>query len=168
VPIQSAHYDPATNSVTLKLGERLQVHHPYSLTVTGLTSTTGAPLIGSDGVAGTPYVTTLNRATLAGFTDIYGNFVPINHGKLYPAASTAGYKHTKFVPPTKLGSFAPANTAAYRVATSPSGEIAPIALKGVKPLPPADGAKHVSPIPTPPKPRVLNVKLKTVTQKAKA
>jgi hypothetical protein len=116
------------------------------LTVTGLTSTTGSPLIGSDGVVGDPYVTTLNRASLAGFTDIYGTFIPINHGQLYPAASAAGYKHTRFVPPAKLGAFAPANTAAYHVATGSAGEIAPIALKGLKPLPPAIGAHGSKPI----------------------
>ncbi len=151
VPIESAHYDPATRSVTLKLGERLQVHHPYTLTVTGLTSTTGSPLVGSNGMVGSPYVTTLNRAVLAGFTDIYGTFIPINHGQLYPAAATAGYKLKRFNPPAKLGPFAPANQAAYQVATSPSGEIAPIALKGRKPLPPAIGLKTPArpPLPLP-------------------
>jgi SdrD B-like domain len=145
VPIQSAVYNASTDSVTLNLGERLQVHHPYTLTVSGLESSTGAPLIGSDGQVGSPFVTTLNRSTLAGFTDIFGTFVPINHGQLYPEASSAGYKHTRFVTPANLGSFATTNKAAFLVATSPKGEIPPIALKGVKPLPPAKGAKPLPP-----------------------
>jgi hypothetical protein len=149
VPITSAVYNASTDSVTLNLGERLQVHHPYTLTVNGLTSSTGALLVGSNGQVGSPFVTTLSRTSLAGFTDIYGTFVPIDHGKLYPAASAAGYQHKKFVAPAKLGSFASANTAAYQVATGLKGEIPPITLKGKKPIPPANGGKKLPEPPTP-------------------
>ena len=126
VPVESATYNPATNMVTLRLGERLDVHHPYRLTVTGLRTTTGGLLVGSNGQPGSPYVTTLNRSSLSGFTDIYGNFVPINHGKLYPAASASGYQLKRFVQPANLGPFASANKATFLAATAGAPETPPI------------------------------------------
>jgi hypothetical protein len=117
IPITSAVYNPATNMVTLHPAERLNVHHPYTLTVTGLTSNVGVALTGNDGVVGDPYVATVNRSILSGFTDIYGNFVPVNAGNLYPAAVAAGYQHKPYVEPANLGPFAAANTATFGVAS---------------------------------------------------
>ena len=132
IPIQSATYNPVANLVTLRLGERLDVHQPYQLTVTGLLGSTGAPLIGSNGLPGGSYVTTLNRSKLAGFTDIYGNFIPINHGKLYPASIASGYQLKRFVAPANLGPFAAANKATFLAATAGSPEIPPIDHRKVK------------------------------------
>ena len=137
---------PPRKTVTLHLGERLDVHYSYRLTVSGLTNTTGGLLVGSNGQPGGTYVTTLNRSELSGFTDIYGNFIPINHGKLYPAAIASGYKLKRFVSPAHLGPFAAANQAAFKVATSPDGEIPPIDLR------PKHATVHHSSLTTKPKP----------------
>ena len=106
--------------VTLRLGERVDVHHPYRLTISGLENTSGALLMGSSGVTGGPFVTTLNRSDLAGFTDIYGTFVPIDHGQLYPAAIASGYQLKPYVAPANLGSFATSNKATFLAATASS------------------------------------------------
>ena len=133
IPIQSASYNPAIGMVTLRLRERLDVHHPYRLTINGLQDVSGGLLIGSNGVPGGSYVATVNRSNLAGFTDIYGNFVPVNYGQLYPAAIASGYHLKRFVPPAQPGPFAAANTATFLAATADNPEPAPITLhKGKK------------------------------------
>ena len=134
IPIESATYNPATDMVTLRLSERLNVHHPYQLTVVGLQTPAGGLLVGTDGSTGGTVSVTFNRAALAGFTDIYGNFIPIDHGKLYPAATASGYQLKRFVAPTNLGSFARTNTAAFLAATAGSPEIPPIDLRRGKKL----------------------------------
>ncbi|MGP8008405.1 MAG: hypothetical protein ACLP2J_15420, partial [Acidimicrobiales bacterium] len=66
VPITSAVYDPATNTVTLHPRDRIDLHHPYKLTVdgasaSGLTSSSGLLLDGKDsGKPGSNYVATIN------------------------------------------------------------------------------------------------------------
>ena len=135
IPIISAVYNPATDMVTLHLGARLQVHHPYRLTINGIVNSTGSLLVGSNGVAGSTNATTLDRSQLSGFTDIYGNFIPINHGKLYPAAKASGYQLQRFREPTNLGTFAANNKATFLAATQGSPQPAPITLLAGRKLP---------------------------------
>lgn len=65
IPVLSAVYDPATESVTLTPASRLNLHRPYLLVVNGkpplgLTDAAGEPLDGAGaGFPGTDYVTTL-------------------------------------------------------------------------------------------------------------
>ena len=118
IPIRAAIFDAATNTVTLQLGKRLQLHHPYTLTVTGLRSTLGSPLSGNNGIPGSPFTTSLNISELSGFIDRAGNFVPIDHGKIYPAAGAAAFKGKTFVAPSNLGSFASTNLKTFITATS--------------------------------------------------
>ena len=113
IPIISASYNPVTQTVTLHTARRLDVHHPYRLTVVGLVNSTGSVLNGTDGQPGGIFSARVNRSLLSGFTDIYGNFVPIDHGKLYPAAIAAGYHLKQFVGPDNLGPFAAANRATF-------------------------------------------------------
>jgi len=66
VPIKSAVYNPATNTVTLYPKYRIDLHHSYKLIVdgaspSGLTSSSGLLLDGKDsGKPGTNYVATIN------------------------------------------------------------------------------------------------------------
>jgi hypothetical protein len=146
IKIVSATYNPTTSMVTLRLGQRLDVHETYLLAVSGVESSSGGVLVGSNGEPGTPFVATLNRSDLSGFTDIYGNFVPLDHGQLYPAAIASGYQLKPYVAPKNLGSFAAKNTATFVAATAGDPEPAPIThLKSKKlatPKPPAPKKSH--------------------------
>ena len=69
--VTRAVYNPATLTVMLFTSPRLNVHDTYQLTVngmipSGLTGATGVPLAGTGNVAGTNYVATITRSTLAG------------------------------------------------------------------------------------------------------
>jgi hypothetical protein len=69
IPVQSATYDPLTESVTLLPSIRLNLHRGYVLVVigsgpSGLTDATGVPLAGSGGVPGTDFRTLLTAANL--------------------------------------------------------------------------------------------------------
>jgi type VI secretion system secreted protein VgrG len=72
VGIRSAVYDPATDTVLLRPGQRLNLHHPAQLLVmgtspTGLTNTNGILLDGADtGQPGSNFSTFLRRRNLAG------------------------------------------------------------------------------------------------------
>jgi len=54
----AAVYNSSARTVTLLPVKRLNVHFRYRLTITGLTDAAGKPIIGSDGIAGNPFVTT--------------------------------------------------------------------------------------------------------------
>jgi hypothetical protein len=119
IPIKSASYDPATQTVTLHPSQPLNVHLTYELIVAGLVNTTGAVLKGNDGVPGDAYVANVNRSTLSGFYDHFQNFVPIDHGKLYPAAYNAAYNGGDFATfKGTLGSFATVDRVSYEAATA--------------------------------------------------
>jgi hypothetical protein len=69
IPVLSAAYDPATQSVTLLPSRRLDLHFRYVLMVVGsgpngLTDAAGVPLAGARGVPGTNDVTLLTAANL--------------------------------------------------------------------------------------------------------
>jgi len=72
VGIRSAVYDPATDTVVLRPGQRINVHHPAQLLVlgtspTGLTNTAGILLDGANtGRPGSDFSTLLRRNNLAG------------------------------------------------------------------------------------------------------
>ena len=132
IPIESATYNRITQMVTLRLAQRLDVHHPYQLTVVGLKSNQGALLTGTNGQAGGAYLTILDRSQLAGFTDIYGNFIPVDHGRLYSAATLAASQHKRFVLPQHLGPFASANSSTFQAATAGHPQPSPISLRRVK------------------------------------
>ena len=72
ITVARAVYDPSTSTVTLYPAHRLNVHHRYRLTVNGTSSTgvrsaTGLLLDGKgSGKAGSNYVATIDRQTLAG------------------------------------------------------------------------------------------------------
>jgi hypothetical protein len=72
VTVLSALYDADTNTVTLKLARRLNLHWPYSLTINGTTASglknpSGELLDGAgNGLPGSNYVTTLTGKNLAG------------------------------------------------------------------------------------------------------
>ena len=70
IRLRSARYDASARAVTLEPARRLPLSRTFLLTVEGtppdgLTSTAGVPLAGGrDGVAGTDYVATVDRAAL--------------------------------------------------------------------------------------------------------
>ena len=71
IPILSAQYDAASQSVTLRMGVHVNVYHLYQLRVrgsvgTGLTSASGVPLAGKGGVPGTDFVGNLTIRTIVG------------------------------------------------------------------------------------------------------
>ncbi len=72
ITVDSATYEAATHTVTLKLAERLNIHRRFRLTVngtapTGLTNLSGIPLDGAgNGRPATNYVTSITWRNLAG------------------------------------------------------------------------------------------------------
>jgi hypothetical protein len=71
IPILSAQYDAASQSVTLRMGIHVNVYHLYQLHVLGavgkgLTSSSGVPLAGKAGVSGTDFVGNLTIQTIVG------------------------------------------------------------------------------------------------------
>jgi hypothetical protein len=120
IPIGSAIYDPATQTVTLRFPGKLDVHDTYELFVSGLVGSLGGVLKGNDGIPGDVFEANINRSVLAGFTDHYGTFVPIDHGKLYPAAYNAAYRAGHFSATVNPGPFAAVNRVIYQAVTAES------------------------------------------------
>ena len=89
IPVTSATYDAATQTVTLQFGGRLSLNNAYQLTVFGatpggLTDTSGTPLDGvGRGVAGpgSDYTRTIDRSTLVGSS----RKPPVGKGRHHPA-----------------------------------------------------------------------------------
>jgi hypothetical protein len=74
IPIKSATYDPATNSVTLIPVVRLNVHHNFRLLVV---------LPCPNEVTGETVVIPFGgKGSLIGFTNHHGQFVPVKNGRL--------------------------------------------------------------------------------------
>ena len=71
IPIVSAQYDAASQSVTLRMGVHVNVYHLYQLVVRGtvgigLTSASGVPLAGKGRVPGTDFVGDVTIRTIVG------------------------------------------------------------------------------------------------------
>ena len=87
IPIKSATYDPANNTVTLVPARSINVHYQYYLTVRGteggVTATCGALLDGNnDGMPGGNYYHVVDRTILTGFNDHNGNPVTVVNGQI--------------------------------------------------------------------------------------
>ena len=69
IRLRAARYDASANAVTLEPARRLPLSRTFVLTVDGtppdgLTSTSGVPLAGRDGQAGTDFVARIDRTAL--------------------------------------------------------------------------------------------------------
>jgi hypothetical protein len=93
MPLGSAVYNPATDSVTLTPGAPLRLNTFYRIAIdglsnpllnNGLTDTSGNLLAGSGGSPGSPYVATFGVGTKLSYTDTSGNRVKLDltHGGL--------------------------------------------------------------------------------------
>lgn len=87
IPIRSATYDPATNTVTLVPARNLNVHQQFYLIVRGtnggITAFCGTLLDGNnDGIPGGNYTHVIDRSILAGFNDKRGNPVTVVNGQI--------------------------------------------------------------------------------------
>jgi hypothetical protein len=74
VPIISANYNPATNSVTLRTARPLNVHHRFRLSVK-LPCPDGAP-------EETVIIPFGRKSSLIGFHDKHGHFVTVHAGAI--------------------------------------------------------------------------------------
>jgi hypothetical protein len=77
IPIESATYDPATNSVTLIPARRLNVHHHFRLSIV---------LPCPNDVAGETVIIPFGgRESLIGFMNHHGQFISVKNGRVVRA-----------------------------------------------------------------------------------
>jgi uncharacterized repeat protein (TIGR01451 family) len=78
IVLTTANYDPSAGTVTLVARRRLNVHNHYRLTITGLSAASGEPIVGSSGLAGSPFVAYLGRESLR-IPTTTSSTVPVPH-----------------------------------------------------------------------------------------
>jgi hypothetical protein len=82
IPIKSATYNPATNSVTLIPAHRLNVHLPYRLSLT-----LPCPNEPNSPTVVTPFG---GKMSLIGFHNHHGEFVSVKNGRITGIENTRG------------------------------------------------------------------------------
>ena len=91
IPLKSAVYDPATDSVTLTPVHRMNIHYHYQLTITGVLDAEGDPIAGNGGVVGAPYTTIVTKANFPDQRALYTPHVP--SGPSAHVLKAAGWAH---------------------------------------------------------------------------
>jgi hypothetical protein len=95
IPIKSATYNPATNSVTLIPERRLNVHHHFRLSVV---------LPCPNEVTGDTVIIPFGgRGSLIGFTNHHGKFISVKNGRIVRSSERGGQNLPTWDRPTSSG-----------------------------------------------------------------